>query len=437
MLLYNLRLAWKSIQRHPVLSGLIILGIALGVGVATTFITVYHVLARDPLPGRSDRLYYVRMNTWGGSSPLPDGVPFKITYRDAQAVRASDIPVRQTSTAGVELVVRPAARGREARPFRQDGRLVNADFFEMFGAPFEYGSGWSREADRKPEAVMVIGAALNDRLFGGENSVGRTVRLENQDFRVVGVLASWRPSVRPYDLWENPVGSVPEEIFIPFEWVSTMGLRNADSTMAWDDEPDLPFAEQLQSSERLWVQHWVELPDAARRDAFQSFLTAYAAEQHRLGRFPLTQEVRLTPLLGLMEENGVVPPQAKVLALISLLFLAVASVNLIGLFLGKFLARAPVVGVRRALGASRRAIFLQHLVECELIALAGGVAGIALALGTLAFINQALRDFATFRLDASMIAAAVLLSLLAGAIAGIYPAWRICAIPPARHLKNQ
>ena len=145
----------------------------------------------------------------------------------------------------------------------------------------------------------------------------------------------------------------------------------------------------------------------------------------------------MTPLLGLMEENGVVPPQAKVLALISLLFLAVASVNLIGLFLGKFLARAPVVGVRRALGASRRAIFLQHLVECELIALAGGIAGIALALGTLAFINQALRDFATFRLDASMIAAAVLLSLMAGAIAGIYPAWRICAIPPARHLKNQ
>lgn len=439
MLLYNLRLAWKSIQRHPVLSGLIILGIALGVGVATTFITVYHVLARDPLPGRSDRLYYVRMNTWGGSSSLPEGVPIKITYRDAKAVAASDIPVRQTSTAKVELVVRPAVRGREARPFRQDGRLANADFFEMFGAPFEYGSAWSREADRKPEAVMVIGAALNDRLFGGENSVGRTVRLENQDFRVVGVLAPWRPSVRPYDMWENPVGRVPEEIFIPFEWVSVLELRNADSTMTWDDEPsqDQPFSERLQASERLWVQHWVELPDVARREAFYSFLTAYAAEQHRLGRFPLTREVRVTPLLGLMEENGVVPPQAKVLALISLLFLAVASVNLIGLFLGKFLARAPVVGVRRALGASRRAIFLQHLVECELIALAGGVAGIVLALGTLAFINQTLRDFATFRLDASMIAAAVLLSLMAGAIAGIYPAWRICAIPPARHLKNQ
>ncbi|HVG07281.1 MAG TPA: ABC transporter permease, partial [Thermoanaerobaculia bacterium] len=68
-----------------------------------------------------------------------------------------------------------------------------------------------------------------------------------------------------------------------------------------------------------------------------------------------------------------------------------------------------------------------------------------LSLGVLAFFNnlfsralQAQTEAESFfRLDPTMILAAVLLSLVAGAIAGIYPAWRICSIPPARHLKNQ
>ena len=444
MLLYNLRLAWKSVRRHPVLSGLIVLGIALGVAVSTTFITVYHVLAQDPLPGQSDKLHYVRLNTWGAQPPRDTGtfIPHKITYRDYAALRQSPIPSRQAAGAEVELVVRPAASGivgDAGRPFRQTGRLVSADFFAMFQVPFLYGSAWDRAADGKPEAVAVIGAALNDRLFGGEDSVGRTVRFAEQDFRVVGVLDPWRPPVRAYSLVDDALDSSPEEIFLPFEWVAPLELVNSDGTMTWQGEadPEASFATQLSTSERLWVQYWVELPDAARREAYQSFLASYASEQHRLGRFPNSQETRLTPMVALMEEQEVVPPQAKALALISLLFLTVAAVNLIGLFLGKFLARAPVVGVRRALGASRRAIFLQHLVECELVALAGGVLGLTLSFGALAFINGVDDDLAVFQLDGTMAAAALLLSLAAGAIAGLYPAWRICAIPPARHLRNQ
>ena len=149
----------------------------------------------------------------------------------------------------------------------------------------------------------------------------------------------------------------------------------------------------------------------------------------------------MTPLLDLMTELRVVPPQTKALAAISLLFLVVAALNLIGLFLGKFLARASTVGVRRALGASRGTIFLQHLVECELMGLVGGLLGVLMALGGLAILNRVYGDgpegVAFFQLDLTMVLAAVVLSLAAGAIAGIYPAWRICAIPPARHLKNQ
>ncbi len=194
-------------------------------------------------------------------------------------------------------------------------------------------------------------------------------------------------------------------------------------------------------NEVLFLGFWAELPDARSVQAYKGHIDAYVSEQKRLGRFPHTPNNRVTSLLDLMAELRVVPPQTKALAVISLLFLVVAALNLIGLFLGKFLARASNVGVRRALGASRRTIFVQHLVECELMGLAGGFLGVLLSVAGLAVLNRVYGDgpegVAFFQLDVPMVLAAVALSLLAGTIAGLYPAWRICAVPPARHLKSQ
>ncbi|HEX9944894.1 MAG TPA: ABC transporter permease [Thermoanaerobaculia bacterium] len=443
MLLYNLRLAWTSVRRHPVLSALILLGIALGVGVSTTFITAWHVLAQDPVPGKSGVLYFVRMNSWGApDNPFQDAPPSLLAYRDVREILKSDIPVRRTATFASRMTVFPP--NSQERPTPEDVRLVTSDFFAMFNVPFRYGGAWDRAADAKPEAVAVISSALNDRLFGGRDSVGRTFRMDDREFRVVGVLDRWRPRVKGYDLVVDPLAA-PEAVFVPLELVGPMEVTGVGRRYTWRNpepgEEELPFYDRLVLQEALFLQLWVELPDEARVRAFKSHLDAYALEQKRLGRFPHRLDNRVTPVLGLMEEFRVVPPQTKALAAISLLFLVVAALNLIGLFLGKFLARASIVGVRRALGASRWTIFVQHLVECELMGLIGGALGVLLSLAGLAVLNRVYGDgpegVAFFQLDVPMILAAVALSLAAGAIAGIYPAWRICAIPPARHLKNQ
>jgi putative ABC transport system permease protein len=125
--------------------------------------------------------------------------------------------------------------------------------------------------------------------------------------------------------------------------------------------------------------------------------------------------------------------------IISLLFLVVSSVNLIGILLGKFLARSAEVGVRRALGASRRHVFLQHLLECEVVAVAGGLVGVALSVPLLHGLDRLSRsadDAALLSLEWPVVLAGFGLALLAGLLAGIYPAWRICRIAPALHLKQ-
>jgi putative ABC transport system permease protein len=78
---------------------------------------------------------------------------------------------------------------------------------------------------------------------------------------------------------------------------------------------------------------------------------------------------------------------------------------------------------------------MQHIIECEIVGIAGGILGMLLSIGTLRFIGKLIANSVQFSLDLEMIGAAVFLSLVAGMLAGIYPAWRICTLQPAMQLK--
>ena len=135
----------------------------------------------------------------------------------------------------------------------------------------------------------------------------------------------------------------------------------------------------------------------------------------------------------------------RVLVGLAFAFLAVCLLNTVGLLLAKFLNNAPLTGVRRALGASRRQVFYQHLVEVGVISSIGAVLG--LAVGALFLMSlRAMYSFdpantagtqALAHVDTTSLATALLLALFATLAAGLYPAWRIGRIPPATYLKAQ
>src|SRR6185295_14719665 len=187
MVFHNLRIAWKSLQRNRVLSLLIVSGIALGIALSTTFATIRHAFAQDPIPEKSGVLHYVRLDSWDPAKAYPTRnkelapIPTQITYRDMREIMKSAIPVRQTGTFKTMLYVFPDPK--VSRPFKETIRLSFADFFPMFQTPFKYGSGWDKKADEGPEPVVVLSETMNDKLFGGANSVGKTVRIEDRDFK--------------------------------------------------------------------------------------------------------------------------------------------------------------------------------------------------------------------------------------------------------------
>ena len=436
MLAYNIRIAFKSLRRNPWLTTLLISAIALGICISTTFTTLRHAFARDPLPGRSEKVFYVRMDNWDPASAHPNqnGLPPQISYVDMRALMQSTIPTRQAANFISRMFVTPDPK--VGRPYEDAVRLTFADFFPMFDVPFQYGSGWDRAADAKPEPVAVIDDATNKKLFGGGNSVGKTVHIADRDFRVVGVLKPWRPTVRYYDLNGFSVAA-PEAIYIPFNFTPVMKIRSNGNSDGWRNVQINTFEQFLAAPDIDWIQFWVELPTKEKQQAYRQLLDNYARDQRKYGRFQRPINNRLTDVVQTIADFGVVQPQFTAMAAVSVLFLAVCSLNLVGLLLGKFLARAPEVSVRRALGASRRQVFLQHVVECEVVGILGGIIGIALSVGVLKLLGKMMPGNIPLRVDSQMLVSATLLSLVAGFLAGAYPAWRICTMPPAMQLKLQ
>ena len=437
MLAYNIKIAIKSLRRNPILSLLLVGAIALGICVSTTFIALRHIFEKDPLPGKSSTLFYVRLDNWDPARAYladdPNSIPSQITWRDKEALMKSTIPTRQNVSFKTTSFVHPDPK--VGRPYSASVRVTYNEFFTMFDLPFQYGGPWDEAADAKPEPVTVIDQATNQKVFGGVNSVGRTLRIDDRHYRVVGVLGQWRPSTKFYDMTQNPNINL-EAIFIPFNFTLPLQIRTTGNSDGWGSCCN--SVEEFLASESVWLQYWVELPKPEQQAAYKQFLENYVRDQKKIGRFQRPLHVELTSLPDLMQEFGAVPAAVKSMSIVSVLFLVVCSLNLVGLLLGKFLARVPEVSVRRALGASRLQVFWQHVVECELIGIGGGVIGMLLSIGALKFIAKYLPNGDDIlRLDAEMVVVSVFLSLIAGLLAGMYPAWRVCSVPPAMQLKIQ
>jgi putative ABC transport system permease protein len=444
MLGYYTRLALRSFGRNPRITALMVLAIALGIAVCIMTLTVFHAMSGNPSWWKNDRLYAVTMDNWdptqGFDKKRPDLPPPLMTYKDARYVTASDIPERKVMMYPVDATL----SGAGAAPLRTNTRVTTSDFFAMFDVPFLYGSGWSATADDPPQPVIVLSRETNDKLFGGTNSVGRVLRWNDHEFRVVGVLDDWFPRPHFYDL----IGGAfqpPEDAYVPFAWGPALELTSSGDTDCWKPETINNMKEFL-GSDCVWIQTWVELPDRASRQRMQSFLDNYWAEQHRAGRFPRARNNRLTDVAQWLRDNQVVDNDNRVLVGLAFAFLAVCLINTVGLLLAKFLNAAPVTGVRRALGASRRQVFLQHLVEVAMLSVLGAALGFGLALLGLAAVHhmysaahlghrggyQELMHF-----DTVGVIWAIALAVVATLAAGLYPAWRVGRLPPAMYLKSQ
>jgi putative ABC transport system permease protein len=438
MFSYYLKLGLLSIRRNPLMTTLMIAAIAVGIGASMSIITVNYVMSGNPIPQKSDQLFHVQLDSWDPNNPNDDGSfdpPDQMTYTDAMALMKAGKAYRQIASNKSSMVLVP--QGDDERPFSILSRNTWADFFPMFDLQFIYGSGWDDAADYNMERVTVLSKETNERVFGGENSVGRTVRLAGMDFQVVGVLDEFHPVPKFYDV-TNGAFNEPEEVYIPFNVGIEYEIPRAGNTNCWKPIDGEGF-EAFLNSECAFIQFWAELRSDEEEQEYMDFLNAYAEQQKEFGRFPRPLNNRLNDVMEWMEDQEVVEDDARVMLGLSLLFLVVCLLNTIGLLLAKYLGKSSEISLRRALGASRSALFVQHMIESGLIGLGGGIFGLALAWLGLRGIEMLFGDMVEnlVGMDWVMVLTAIGLAILSALLAGLYPTWRACSISTAKQLKLQ
>ncbi|WDS38020.1 ABC transporter permease [Pseudoxanthomonas sp.] len=438
MIGYYLQLAIHSLRGRPVLSALMVLAIALGIGVSMTMLTVLHNLSGDPLPQRSAVLFHPqvdpRPSDLPGADPEP---PDNLTWQDGVNLYQLQAAPRQTLTSANWLPTRVDAPNSPLAMVTT--RAATADIFPMFDMRFLYGGAWTRQDDDRRAQVVVLTRELNDALFDGADSVGRSLVIATRSFRVIGVIDDWNPRPHFYDLSNRKSGAYGEaqQMYLPFfTWLDLPQDYGYGPMACWGTD-NQGGDHNPKSQQCTWAQFWVQLDTPAQQAAYRNALDNYSAEQLRLGRFQRTPNVRLRGVIDWLDYKRAVPATVRMQTWIAFGVLLVCLLNAVGLLVAKFMRKSGEIGVRRALGASRRSVFLQCLVEAGLVGLLGGAFGLPLAwLGLWLVRQQPMAYAAQVHLDPRMLGTTLVIAVLSALAAGVWPAWRASRVAPALQVKS-
>jgi putative ABC transport system permease protein len=447
MLKYNIKLAWLSILQRPWLTLLMVLAIGIGVGIFMTAMTVVYQGNKTDLPHKSDRLFLMQLDSRSPSaepiSHFNDMVD--MTYRDALNLYQLDREnISTTFTWLTDQIVN--LDSKSVKPYRGYSLVTTRSFFSIFDVPFLFGEPWSEEQERTSAPVIVLTKARNDYLFGGANSIGKQLRIDNHIVTVVGVIDNWNVRYRFYD--RTFMQGLSDDAYLPYKFSIANDLARNARFECWDST-NMDFQDrntaQLVASECGWVTFWAELKDASDVQAYKSSIDQYVEQQRTLGRFPRENNNMLTSLddvMAFVHNNNV---DNKFYFIIGALFMAACVFSAVGVILAKFARKRKEVSVRRALGAKRKVLILQYITEIGLIGLIGGMVGVFVSLGALHLMKLKtfhasgfyvhISDLDTlFRFDWPMFLVAIFVAISSAILVGIIPILQVCNVQISRYL---
>lgn len=440
---YSFELAFHGLKRAPKTTILAVLTVAIGLSASMTTLALLHMLSADPLPGRSQHLYLAWLDTVQAKSQNNDLIDdVKSVYYarmktpDVQALMAARTSLRQAAVADVYLHM-DASRGRSIDD--QHALLTTANFISMFGVPLREGRGWTADEDAAHAPVAVIEGDLAQKLFGTTHAIGRTLDVKGHAFEIIGISAPYAPQPHFYGLqaWTFS-GSDRETVFLPYVSAIDAGVSSPDSD-GCDEVTDKDKSMfDVDPKHCAWLNDWVELDTPQQVADFRNYLDTYAHQQaSSLASYGKKPQSRLLSVQQWLTLRDVIPDSVRLNVLLASSFLLLCMVNVAGLLAAKFMRRSSEVGIRRAMGASRRAVMVQHLAEASAVCMLGGLLAWPLTLLGLYLLrmqDQGFTDLA--HLDVAMFGALFVLALLVGVLVGLLPSWRVSLVQPGLQIKS-
>ncbi len=389
MLPKDVRYALRLFAKSPGFVTIAVLALGLGIGANVCIFSFFNVYLLRPLPSvrEPDRLAVIYGERRGGimyGSSWPDFVDFQKRSQSFESM----VAIQDTA---------PIIAGR-GEPERVDGAQVSSGFFDLYsvapvlGRPFmptEYGAGG--------EPVVVLSDGFWKRRFGGApGAVGQNIVLDNISYKIVGIMPpQFRFSWENYDLW-TPLQDTGQ---------AARGRRPLE--VMGRLKPGVTFAKA--QAEMSTIAH------------------SLAAQ------YPETNQDMDLSVRDLVQNMGQGPRESiSILMWVVAFVLLIACSNVANLQLARATGRSGEIAIRVALGASRWRIIRQVLTESVIVALAGGVLGLVLALAGGKYLVTTLppniQPTNGNLLDPTLLGFTALVALLTGVVSGIAPAFQVSRV---------
>ena len=413
------REALYGLARNRLRAGLSMLGISWGI-VSVVMLMAYGNGFQSAIgAGMKGAFSNGVVVAWPGQTSLQAGGEragrrVRLTLSDVDAVRATPMVLY----ASPEFVNRlPIANGD--RLVTQPVRGVNVEYGLMRNErPAPQWGRWINDEDvAQHRRVAFIGGEVQRKLFGGQYSVGRTVRIAGISFEVVGVLD---------DKVQMSAYFAPDRycVFIPYTTFNQLGEAKYLSTMVFQTVDPMQQEKALRNvRETLGRTHRFNPSDERAVNLMDS--------------------LEITRSIG-----GITSGLKLVLTFIGVLTLAIGGVGIMNIMFVSVTERTREIGIRKALGARRREILLQFLLEGLVITFLGGLAGVAVSWALVwmvsprPFLAELLDDLSRvtdihLMLSVELLATSAVILMLVGIVAGFLPALRASRLDPIESLRYE
>ena len=402
MLWETVKLALSSIRRNTLRSVLTLLGIVIGVAAVITMVTLGSGASdkvRADLAKLGSNMLIVRP---GQSTFGPGGIA------DSRAFDERDIAALKNNLTGIRGVAPTAQKALKAvfGSYNYDTTVTgtNSDWFTVQDWTIEEGRPFTETEIRAGTSVCVIGATLVKELFAGQDPLGQRLRIGKFSCEVIGRLGA---------KGQSAFGSDQDAIVV-------MPLRTYHRRLAGNTRIGTILISVAHASDITRVQREAEDVLRERRRVVPGEDDDFTIrDMTQITNTMASTTMILTGLLGAV-------------AAVSLL---VGGIGIMNIMLVSVTERTREIGIRLAIGALERQVLTQFLVESIVLALFGGVIGIAVGLG-LAAVGVQLMDV-PFSADLNVIALAFAVSALIGVIFGFFPARRAARLDPIEALRRE